>query len=101
MDKGLDNHEEEVRSINISLGNEKIESNGYTHSMDSLELVENIRSLNMEVHSFRADNERLLNSLEKKNQLNTNLLQILNQLQRQINNGSSSRLKEEIISCKE
>jgi hypothetical protein len=50
--------------------------------MEPLELVETMRSLNMEVQSYRVDNERMLKAQEEQNQLNTQLLQSLNQLQR-------------------
>jgi hypothetical protein len=60
-------HEEEVRGLNINI--EEIESNGHRKRMESLELVETIRSLKMEVQSCRDDNERMLKAQEKQNQL--------------------------------
>jgi hypothetical protein len=93
--QGPYSHEEEVRGLNISVGNEETKSNGIEREMEPLELVETMRSLNMEVQSCRDDNERLLKVQEKQNQLNTQLLQSLNQLQRKIKNGLGSRHEEE------
>jgi hypothetical protein len=49
--------------------------------------------VNMEVHSYKADNERLM---REKTQLNARVLQILNQLQRKMKKGSNSRQEEEV-----
>jgi hypothetical protein len=49
---------EEVRGLNINIGNEEIESNGHRERFELVELVETM-SLKMEVQSCRADNERL------------------------------------------
>jgi hypothetical protein len=87
-----DIHEEEVRGLNINI--EEIESNEHRKRMESLELVETIRSLKMEVQSCRDDNERMLKAQEEKNQLNTQLLQSLNHLQKKMKNGSGSRYEE-------
>jgi FtsZ-binding cell division protein ZapB len=55
-------------------------------------LIETIRSLKMEVHSYKADNERLM---REKSHINARVLQILNQLQRQTKKGSNSKQEEE------
>jgi hypothetical protein len=89
--KGPYTHEEEVRALNISV--EETKSNGHRKRMESLELVE-IQSLKMELQSCRVDNERMLKAREKQNQLNTQLLQSLNNLQKKIKNGSGSRYEE-------
>jgi hypothetical protein len=60
---------DEVRGPNISV--EEIESYGHRKIMESLMLVETIRSLKMEGKSCRDDNERMLKAQEKQNQLNT------------------------------
>jgi len=84
--------EEEVRGLSIN--EEETMSNGHRERMESLELVETIRRLKMEVQSCRVDNERMLKAVEKQNQLNTQLLQSINHLQRQMKNGSGSRYEE-------
>jgi len=53
------------------MGNEETDSNGNRYGMEPLELVETMRILNMQVQSYKYDNERLLNGPEKQNQLNT------------------------------
>jgi hypothetical protein len=47
--QGYYNYGEEVKALNISMGNEEIKSNGHRNRMNPLELVEPVRSLNMEV----------------------------------------------------
>jgi hypothetical protein len=51
-----------------------------------------VRRLKMEVHSYKEDNERLM---REKIQVKSRLLQRLNQLQRQTENGSNLREQEE------
>jgi hypothetical protein len=50
-----------------------------------------VRSLKMEVQSYKADNERMMG---EKSQINDRVFQILNQLQRQTKKGSNSRQEE-------
>jgi len=65
---GTYNHEEAIKGMNINLGNEDIDSNGHRDGMEPLEIVETTTSLKMEVHNYRAYNERLIRSQkEKKN----------------------------------
>lgn len=59
--QGPYSEEEEVRAMNIDMGNAKTESNG--HGVDRLEkkdLEETMRSLKIEVLDFHYDNERLI-----------------------------------------
>jgi hypothetical protein len=51
-------------------------------------LIEMVRSLKMEVQSYKANNERLM---REKSQINFRMLQSLNQLQIQMKKGSNSR----------
>ena len=59
---------EEARGLNISIGNQEIESDGNRERererererIDSEELVESMRSIRMEVQSCEEDNERLI-----------------------------------------
>jgi hypothetical protein len=65
-------HEEEIRGLNISI--EEIESNERRKRMKSLEPVETIRSLKMEVQRYKVDNGKMLKAQEEQNQPNTQLL---------------------------
>jgi len=47
--QGPYNNEEEVKGLNISMGNEKIEFNRNKDRMEPLYLVQTMRILNMEV----------------------------------------------------
>jgi hypothetical protein len=51
-----------------------------------------VRSLNMEVQRYKVDNKRLM---REKIQINAQVLQSVNQLQRQTKKGSNSRQEEE------
>jgi hypothetical protein len=55
-------------------------------------LIETVRSLKIKVQSYKAYNERWI---REKNQINAQVMQILNQLQRQTKNGSNSKQEEE------
>jgi hypothetical protein len=47
-------------------------------------LAETVRSLRTELHSFKADNERLIKEQEKKIEINAKFLQSLSNIQRQL-----------------
>jgi hypothetical protein len=51
-----------------------------------------VRSLRIEVQSYKEDNEKLM---REQNQINSQVMQSLNQLHRQEKNGSDSRQEEE------
>jgi hypothetical protein len=77
-----DTHEDEVRGMNVSLGNVETESNGHKEGrVESIDLVETIKSLQRDVLSYKVDNEKLMKSREKNN-INTKLLQSLDNLQK-------------------
>ena len=84
---------EEVRGLNINMGNEETKFNGHRESFDPIELVEAMRSMKMEVQSYREDNEKLIRTQEKKNKL----VQSLNQLQKERENELGSRYEDESI----
>jgi hypothetical protein len=88
-------HKKEAKGQNINLGNEETKSNGHRSRVEPVELVETMRSLRMGVQSYRAYNEKIIRVQEEQNQINTQLLQSLNQLQRQVKNRSGSRHEEE------
>ena len=70
-------HDENVMGENIRVGNAEIVSNGrifqYTHPY----FAATMRSLRVEMQSYRADNERLAKAQEEHNQLNAAMLQSL------------------------
>jgi hypothetical protein len=59
-DEGAFNHEKESEGQNTRIGNAKIESNGRKERGDRETLKETVRSLKMEVQSYKADNEKLM-----------------------------------------
>jgi hypothetical protein len=89
--EGASSHEKEVEGQNTKVGNAEIDSNGHKGKEEQETLIEMVRSLKMEVHSYKADNERLM---REKSQINAQVLQSLNQLQRQMKKGSNLRQKE-------
>jgi hypothetical protein len=70
---------------NTRVGNAETKSNGCKGQGEQETLIETVRSLKIEVWSYKVDNERMM---REKSQINARVLQILNQLQRQTNNGS-------------
>jgi hypothetical protein len=59
-------HEEEVWGLWVSMGNRRIESNGKDEGKEeSMNLVENIKSLQKYFQSYKDDNERLMKSKEQ------------------------------------
>ena len=75
---------EETKGKNTNVGNEETKSNGKIYNINSMELVETIRNLRMEVQSCKSNNKRMLNDLEHQNQLNTKLMQHISSLQIQM-----------------
>jgi len=73
----------------VSLGNEKIESNGSICKLEPKGLIETMKILIMEVKSFKIDNERIIISQQQKNNINTHLLKSINQLQKNVRVGTS------------
>lgn len=57
---GTHSHEEEVWGLNISLGNEEIESNGHRSRSKPVELIETMKSLRVEVQSYIADKDGII-----------------------------------------
>ena len=70
--------------MNVSIGNEETRSDGHGERKDSVELAETVRSLQREVQSGRADNEKMFN------QLNDRLMHNLTLMQRQMMTESDS-----------
>ena len=83
--KGASSHDKEAEGQNTRVGNAETESNRCKGKGEKETLIEMIRSLKMEVQRYKENNRRLT---REKSQINARVLQILNQLQRQTNNGS-------------
>ena len=77
--------EENVMGEKIHVGNVETESNGRRLQETPSDFAATMRSLRVEMQSYREDNERLVKALEEKNQLNATMLQILTDIQRQRN----------------
>jgi hypothetical protein len=69
-------------------------SNGHRSRGEQETLIETVRSLKIEVQSYKEDNERLM---REQNQINAQVLQSLNQLHGKARNGSDLRQEEEEI----
>jgi BioD-like phosphotransacetylase family protein len=89
--EGASSHDKEAKGKNTIVGNAETESNGCKERGEQEMLIEIVRSLNMEVQSYKEDNERLM---REKIQINARVLQSLNQFQRQTKKGSNSRQEE-------
>jgi hypothetical protein len=90
--EGASIHDKEAKGQNTRVGNEETESNRCKGKEEKETLIEIVRSLKMEVHSYKEDNERIM---REKSQINYRVLWSLNQLQRQTKKGSNSRQEEE------
>jgi hypothetical protein len=90
--EGASNHDKEAKGQNISVGNAETESNRHQARGEQETLIETMRSLKIEVQSYKEDNERLI---REQNQINSQVMQSLNQLQRKTKNGSNSKQEEE------
>jgi hypothetical protein len=53
-------HDKEAKGQNTRVGNVETESNGRKEKGEEETLIEIVRSLKMEVQSYKADNERLM-----------------------------------------
>jgi hypothetical protein len=90
--KGASNHDKDIEGQNTRIGNAETDSNGHKGKGKKETLTKMVRSVNMEVQSYKADNERLM---REKSQINARVLQRLNLLQRKMKKGSNSRQEEE------
>ena len=72
---------------NVQVGNVETESNGRIFQDTPLDFAATMRSLRVEMQRYREDNERLVKAKEEQNQLNSTMLQILTNIQRQMNYG--------------
>ena len=61
----------------ICVGNAETKSNGRIFQDTPLDFAATMRSLIVEMQSYREDNERLVKAREEKNEMNAAMLQIL------------------------
>jgi hypothetical protein len=78
--EGASSHDKEVDGQNTRVRNAKTESNIRKEKGEHETLVEMVRRLKMEVHSYKADNERLM---REQSHINAQVLQ------RQMKKGSN------------
>jgi hypothetical protein len=69
--EGASSHDKEVEGQNTKVGNGETESNGRKGKGEHETLLEMVRSLKMEVQSYKEDNERLM---REKIQINVQVL---------------------------
>ena len=55
-----------MKGLKLSLGNEETKSSGHRSRMELVELIETVKSLRMEVKSYRDSNGRLIRVQEEK-----------------------------------
>jgi hypothetical protein len=58
--EGASHHDKEVEGQNTRVGNAETESNEHKEKGEKETLIETVRSLKMEVQSYKEDNERLM-----------------------------------------
>ena len=80
-------HEEYAMVGNVRIGNVEVESNGRRFQDTPPNFAATMRSLRVEIQSYRVDNERLIKAQEEHNQLNATLLHSLTEIQRKMNSG--------------
>ena len=80
-------HEENVLGKNVHVGNAETKSNGRRFQETPLDFAATMRSLRVEMQSYKEDNERLVKAFTEKNQLNAAMLQSLTEIQRWMNSG--------------
>jgi hypothetical protein len=73
--EGAFSHDKEAKGQNISVGNVETESNGHQARGEHETLIETVRSLKIEVQSYKLENDRLI---REQNHINAQVMQILN-----------------------
>ena len=80
-------NEEDVMGDNIRVGNDETESNGRRYRDTMPYFAATMRSLRVEMQSYRANNEKLVQAQEDQYQLNAAMLKILKDLQINMDSG--------------
>ena len=80
-------YKEDVMGENICMENAETNSNGKIFQDTPPNFAATMRSLRVEMQSYREDNERLVKAEEEKNQLNAAMLQSLIYIHRRMSSG--------------
>ena len=70
-------YEEDVMGGNVRIGNVETNSNGRRFQDTPLDFATTMRSLGVEIQSYKEDNKRLIKAQEEQNQLNAAILHSL------------------------
>ena len=77
--------------MDVHLGIEGTTSNGHGEGRDeNMNMAYNIKNLQKDVQSHKADNERLMRAKEKQYEFNMKLLESLNRIEKKLNKESGS-----------
>jgi hypothetical protein len=80
----------------VSMGNARTKSNGHREGkVENIYLLETVKILQSDVWRYKVGNERIMRTQEEKRNINTQLLQSLNMLQRRMDKESYSRKEKE------
>ena len=80
-------HEKYAMGENFRIGNAETESNGRRFQDTPPDFVGTMRSLKVEIQSYRAYNKRLIKAREEQNQLNATILHNFIDIQRKMKSG--------------
>ena len=87
-------YEEDAMGENVRVGNAETKSNGRRFQDTPLDFTATMRSLRVEMQSYRENNEILVKAQEEHKPLNAAMLQSLTGIQRRINSGY--RIKDQM-----
>jgi hypothetical protein len=91
--EGASSHDKEAEGQNIRVGNAETKSNGHKGRGEKETLIETMRSLKIEVQSYKADNERT-DEREKSDKCSS--VAELKSVARQTKNGSKTRGRSKV-----
>ena len=83
-------YDEYAMEESVRVGNPETNSNGRRFQDTPPNFAATMRSLRMEIQSYKADNERLIKAREEQNQLNIAILHSLIDIQRKMNSGDQT-----------
>ena len=92
MDDAHDPYEATIEAMRNIIHVEIIEtkSNGHRNQVTPLDIEETMRSIRVELQSCKVDNESIIRCHKENNQLNTSMLEIFTNIQRNIHHGKNS-----------
>jgi hypothetical protein len=84
--------EDEIIGMNVQLGMEGTKSNGHGGGKEEdINRAEALRKLQTNVHSHKANNERLMKAKEQQEDFNMKLMKILDKIESYLDKESGSR----------